>query len=51
VQGTFLKRHVIQKEGGGGEVGIEDLLVGSEITLYGRVFHIVGCDSFTRVSS
>ncbi|GAQ78061.1 hypothetical protein KFL_000070310 [Klebsormidium nitens] len=46
-QGTFLKRHVIQKDGGG-EVGIEDLLVGSEITLYGRVFHITACDSFTR---
>lgn len=29
-------------------VGILDLPVGGSLTLYGRTFHIVGCDPFTR---
>lgn len=47
-QGTFLKRHRVQNPATGGFVGILDLPVGGAITLYGRTFHILGCDPFTR---
>ena len=32
----------------GSELGTADLRVGTPVPLYGRMFHIVGCDAFTR---
>ena len=32
----------------GSELGTTDLWVGAPVPLYGRTFHIVGCDAFTR---
>lgn len=46
-QGTLLKRHRVAKADGS-ELGTADLRVGTPVPLYGRMFHIVGCDAFTR---
>merc|ERR1719183_3341417 len=47
-QGQFLKRHRVPRDDGKGMVGPDDFRVGQEITLYGRVYHLTGCDRFTR---
>mmetsp|Transcript_29457 Transcript_29457/g.83083 ORF Transcript_29457/g.83083 Transcript_29457/m.83083 type:complete len:623 (+) Transcript_29457:94-1962(+) len=46
-QGTFLKRHRVEKKGGG-FVNATDLQVDEEVELYGRVFYLVDADTFTR---
>lgn len=46
-QGTFVKRHLIPKPNGEAYTW-RDLVVGSEITIYGRTLRIVDCDGFTR---
>jgi len=45
-QGVFLKRHRIP--GDAGHVGLSNLVVGGQVSLYGRTFHIYACDPFTR---
>lgn len=48
-QGNFMKRHRVPYEGEEeGTVGLDDLLVGGTIDLYGRTYHIVGCNGSTR---
>jgi hypothetical protein len=54
-QGAFLKRIRVPKGAAGppgspppAAVGIEDLSIGSDITLFGRTFHVCGCDEYTR---
>ncbi|KAK9810289.1 hypothetical protein WJX72_008124 [[Myrmecia] bisecta] len=46
-QGVFIRRHRIEKPGGG-YFGIPDFVVGQSVTMYGRVFQIVDADSHTR---
>jgi len=46
-QGIFLKRHKVPKPSGG-IYSHSDLNVAINLDLYGRVFHIVDCDEFTR---
>lgn len=47
VQGTFLKRvRVPRKEGG--FLGTEDIRVGEDINLFGRIVHVCSVDAFTR---
>lgn len=48
VQGSFLKRQRVSRNDGTGFIGPEDLRCGIQITLFGRTYHITGCDSFTR---
>ncbi|CAJ1378512.1 unnamed protein product [Effrenium voratum] len=49
-QGTFVKRHRIPKPRslGGGVYGYEDLRVGRSVSIYSRVFKLVGADEYTR---
>ncbi len=51
-QGIFIKRHKILKsrEVDGKEIyyGWEDMVIGTEFDIYGRVFRVVDCDDFTR---
>jgi len=47
-QGAFLKRHRVPREDGQGYIGPDDFRVGQEITIYGRTYHLTGCDRFTR---
>jgi len=47
-QGVFLKRHRVPREDGQAYVGPDDFRIGTEISLYGRTYHITGCDRFTR---
>lgn len=47
-QGTFLKRHRVEKAEGGGYVNATDLVVGSEVELYGRTYYLTDADDFTR---
>jgi hypothetical protein len=46
-QGVFIKRHRIPKRNGQ-VLSVEDLAIGAELELYGRVFRLVDCDGFTR---
>ena len=46
-QGIFLRRHRVKNAEGDG-VTFKDLVVGTDLELYSRVFHIIGCDGFTR---
>jgi hypothetical protein len=45
-QGDFVKRHQVPKENGG-FIGLDDLGVDEVISVYGRRFHIVGCNRST----
>mgnify|MGYP006163254909 CR=1 FL=1 len=47
-QGVFLKRHKVPKPDGSGNYEREDLNVGLDMNVYGRVFRIVSSDDFTR---
>jgi hypothetical protein len=47
-QGSFLKRHRAPREDGQGFIGPDDFRCGQEITIYGRRYHLTGCDRFTR---
>jgi len=46
-QGVLIKKHKIPK-GQGEFYGDMDFNVGIDITFYGKVFHLYGCDDFTR---
>lgn len=46
-QGVFIKRHRIPKNDNT-FVNLNDLYIGAELSLYGRVFRLIDCDSFTR---
>merc|ERR1719421_2829588 len=46
-QGPFVKRHRIPKDDGS-YYSPPDLKMGSEVTIYSRVFRIVSCDAFTK---
>lgn len=48
-QGTLLKRQRIPRDGDSGFVDVEDLLIGSEVTSYGKTFVIVNADQDTKV--
>lgn len=45
--GVFLKRHVVEMADGS-PLMASAFNVGTDLTVYGRTFHIVGCDEFTR---
>eukprot|EP00443_Scrippsiella_acuminata_P044140 CAMPEP_0115201348 /NCGR_PEP_ID=MMETSP0270-20121206/17578_1 /TAXON_ID=71861 /ORGANISM="Scrippsiella trochoidea, Strain CCMP3099" /LENGTH=608 /DNA_ID=CAMNT_0002614755 /DNA_START=120 /DNA_END=1946 /DNA_ORIENTATION=- len=47
-QGAFLKRHRVPRADGVGFIGPDDFRCGGQITVYGRTYHIAGCDRFTR---
>lgn len=47
-QGVFIKRHRVAKPDGT-FYSINDLRVGADLPIYGRCFHLVDCDDFTRV--
>lgn len=48
-QGKFLRRHQVPKEDGSGAfIGPDDFMVGEDIVIYGRSYHITGVDRFTR---
>jgi hypothetical protein len=49
--GNLIRRHRIPRESGDGHIKAEDLLVGMELTVYGRTMKIVDCDAFTRAYS
>lgn len=46
-QGAFIKRHKVKTDAGE-PVRAEDMLVGTNFTIYGRTFHIVDADKHTR---
>lgn len=46
-QGTFIKRHRIPRKDGA-PYKAADLVVGTEVVMYGRTFYIVGIDTSTR---
>jgi hypothetical protein len=46
-QGVFIKRHRIPKFNNE-FVNLNDLYIGAELSIYGRVFRLVDCDDFTR---
>lgn len=49
MQGTFVRRHKCPKPGGaGGYITMHDLMVGTDLKLYGRTMRIIGCDAATR---
>ena len=47
-QGNFLKRQRCPRANGQGYIGIEDLLPGKEVDIYGRVFRMTDADEFAR---
>lgn len=47
-QGSFLRRHRVPRDDGKGFIGPDDFNCGQEISIYGRTYHISGCDRFTR---
>lgn len=47
-QGEYLRRHHVPKPDGSGNLGPTDFRIGEELEIYGRVYHITGCDRFTR---
>jgi hypothetical protein len=47
-QGAFLKRHRVPRDDGQAYLGPDDFRIGTELAIYGRTYHITGCDRFTR---
>lgn len=47
-QGVFIKRHRIAKDEQGGTFTVDDLAVGVELPIYGRMFRLTAADPFTR---
>jgi len=47
-QGVFVKRHRIPKEGSNAFYSVDDLFIGAELPIYGRVFRMTDADAFTR---
>jgi hypothetical protein len=47
-QGAFLKRHRVRLPDGMGFFSPGDFVVGGDVVIYSRSYHIVGCDRFTR---
>lgn len=47
-QGAFLKRHRATRPDGQGFIGPDDFRCGQLVELYGRTYHVTGCDRFTR---
>ena len=47
-QGTFVKRHRIPKPDSNQLYGVDDLRVGGDVLVYGRVIRLVDADAFTR---
>lgn len=47
-QGVFVKRHRIPKEGSNQFYTVDDLAIGAELAIYGRVFRLTDADAFTR---
>ena len=46
-QGKFLNKHKVRLADGA-DLSWTQLRIGAIVTIYGRAFHIVGCDSATR---
>lgn len=46
-QGVFIKRHRIINDKNQ-YITVNDLDIGADLTIYGRVFHLMDCDDFTR---
>lgn len=46
-QGVFIKRHRIPKSNNE-FVNLNDLFIGAEMCVYGRIFRLTDCDDFTR---
>ena len=46
-QGNFIKRHQVPTPGGDANYTLEDIWIGGSITIYGRVFQIIGCNPST----
>ncbi len=44
----FIKRHKLTKDDGSGFFAPSDFAVGELVTIYGRAYHLVDADSFTR---
>ncbi|KFP78272.1 EF-hand domain-containing protein 1, partial [Acanthisitta chloris] len=49
LQGKLVKRHRMPKNDQGDYYHWKDLNLGMDITMYGRTYRIVNCDSFTKV--
>jgi hypothetical protein len=47
-QGVFVKRHRIPKEHTNAFYTVDDLFIGAELPIYGRVFRLTDSDEFTR---
>eukprot|EP00439_Symbiodinium_sp_Y106_P066836 s283_g10.t4 len=47
-QGSFLKRQKVMREDGMAFIGPDDLKVGEQVSINGRVIQISACDRFTR---
>jgi len=47
-QGSFLKRQKVMREDGMAFIGPDDLEVGEQVSINGRVIQISACDRFTR---
>lgn len=48
VQGLFLRRQRVERPEGGGIFKPSDFRCGTEVSFFGRTYHITGCDRFTR---
>ena len=47
-EGAMVRRHCIMNKDETAYMGLDDLKCGKNIEIYGRTYHIVGCDAFTR---
>lgn len=49
VQGKLMRRHRVPKNEQGDYYHWKDLNLGIDLTMYGRTYRLVNCDSFTKV--
>ncbi len=49
LQGMFLKKQKVPN-GVGGWIEVPDFHLGKDICIFGHTYHIVGCDTFTKVN-